>query len=127
MQRPKMGSEEWKALANPNYEGTVDKGHKEGMQTFGDTYTGQQDEAGGVLAMLEVIASDFANLESDTTAAEIQSETAYTEFMNDSKKSKAVKEKSIEMFTADKQATESKMNAEIKELKVTQDELLAAD
>merc|ERR1719335_1705104 len=26
--RPKMGTDEWKALANPNFEGTVDKGHK---------------------------------------------------------------------------------------------------
>merc|ERR1719359_2812063 len=33
--RPTMGSDEWKALANPNFEGTIDKGHKEGMQTFG--------------------------------------------------------------------------------------------
>merc|ERR1719335_1966607 len=72
MQRPTIGSEEWKALANPNYEGTVDKGHKEGMQTFGEKFTGQQDEAGGVLAMLDVIMSDFANLESETMANEAQ-------------------------------------------------------
>merc|ERR1719313_2259941 len=74
----KMGSEEWKAMANPSYAGSVDtwegtvkvdRGHKEGMQTFGATYKGQQDQAGGVLALLETIASDFAQLESDTTAA----------------------------------------------------------
>jgi len=29
--RPTMGSDEWQALANPNFEGTIDKGHKEGM------------------------------------------------------------------------------------------------
>merc|ERR1719313_727936 len=44
--RPKMGTEEWKALANPNYKGPVDKGHKAGMQTFGAAYKGQQDKAG---------------------------------------------------------------------------------
>merc|ERR1719181_2641166 len=68
--RPKMGTAEWDSLANPNYKGPVDKGqkigaswgHQEGMQTFGEKYTGQQDEAGGVMAMLEVILSDFANL-----------------------------------------------------------------
>merc|ERR1740138_1500380 len=40
--RPKMGTDEWKSLANPNYEGPTDKGlkigaawgHTEGMQTF---------------------------------------------------------------------------------------------
>merc|ERR1719201_987814 len=65
--RPVMGSDEWNQLANPNFKGTVDKGHKKGMQTFGESYQGQQDEAGGVLAMLEVILSDYANLQADTS------------------------------------------------------------
>merc|ERR1719386_6876 len=79
--RPRMGSDEWKSLANPDYEGSGDKGlkgvggdaswgHQEGQQTFGKKYTGQQDEAGGVMAMLEVILSDFSNVEADTKAAE---------------------------------------------------------
>jgi len=127
MQRPKMGSEEWKALANPNYEGTVDKGHKEGMQTFGETYTGQQDEAGGVLAMLDVIMSDFANLESETMANEAQAAKAYDDFMIDANKNKAVKTRNIEMFTADKVAAESKLQSDTKDIKATQDQLLAAD
>lgn len=125
--RPKMGSDEWDALANPNYEGTVDKGHKEGMQTFGETFTGQQDEAGGVLAMLEVISSDFANVESSTTASELQAAKIYEDFMNDAKKSHAVKTKSIEMFSSDKTDTESKLITLKKDLAATQDELLAAD
>merc|ERR1719482_899568 len=74
--RPRMGTDEWDSLANPNYKGPTDKGekigaswgHKEGMQTFGKKYTGQQDEAGGVMAMLDVILSDFSNLEADTKA-----------------------------------------------------------
>merc|ERR1719183_1780648 len=66
--RPKMGTDEWNALANPNFKGTVDKGHKAGMQTFGKTYQGQQDEAGFVLAMLEVIQADFSNIQADTNA-----------------------------------------------------------
>eukprot|EP00746_Dinoflagellata_sp_MGD_P153615 gnl/MRDRNA2_/MRDRNA2_84343_c0_seq2.p1 gnl/MRDRNA2_/MRDRNA2_84343_c0~~gnl/MRDRNA2_/MRDRNA2_84343_c0_seq2.p1 ORF type:complete len:720 (-),score=259.46 gnl/MRDRNA2_/MRDRNA2_84343_c0_seq2:21-2180(-) len=123
----KIGSEDWQALANPNFEGTVDKGHKEGMQTFGETYKGQQDEAGGVLAMLEVIMSDFANVESETMANEAQSAKAYDDFMIDSKKTKAVKSKNIEMFTADKVAAESKLQTDTKDIKATQDELLAAD
>merc|ERR1719473_2256106 len=93
---PKMGSDEWNALANPNFEKTVDKGHKEGMQTFGESYQGQQDAAGGVLGLLEVILSDFANLEADTNAAEAASQKAFDGFMTESKKSKAVKERKIE-------------------------------
>merc|ERR1719379_1405861 len=94
--RPKMGTEEWKALANPEYvtgggSATVDKGHKAGMQTFGKTYQGQQDEAGGVLTLLDVILSDFANLQADTEAAEATSATEFKKFMTESTKNKSVK------------------------------------
>merc|ERR1719188_46860 len=124
----RMGSEEWNELANPNFEGKVDTGHKEGMQTFGETEYGQQDEASyGVLALLEVVQSDFARLEADTTAAEAASQKAYDEFMIDSKRSKAVKDRKIEMNNADKAAAEAKLSTDIADLKATQDELLAAD
>jgi len=123
----KMGTEEWEALANPNFEGTVDKGHKEGMQTFGETYTGNQDAAGGVMALLEVALSDFANLEADTKASEVEAVASYNSFMVQSKKSKAKKSKKIEMDQADRAAAESRLQEDIAELKSTQDELIAAD
>merc|ERR1719166_114532 len=124
----KMGTDEWNALANPNFKGTVDKGHKEDMQTFGESYDGQQDEAKyGILALLEVVASDFANLEADTTAAEEAAQKAYEDFMAESKKNQAGKEKKSEMNTADKAAAETKLQEDIADLKSTQDELLAAE
>jgi len=124
----KMGTDEWNALANPNFKGKVDTGHKEDMQTFGESYDGQQDEAQyGVLALLEVIASDFANLEAETTATEAASQKAYEDFMAESKKNKSVKEKKIEMNNADKAAAEAKLQEDIADLKSTQDELLAAE
>merc|ERR1719158_1838005 len=134
MNRPKMGTEEWKSLANPAYEGGDQGlktgsawGHQEGMQTFGKKYTGQQDEAGGVMAMLELILSDFSNLEADTKAQEAAAQKAYDDFMVDSKRTKATKEKQIEMDNADKAASETKLQEDTKDLKGTQDELLAAD
>merc|ERR1719215_2092048 len=133
----KMGSEEWNELANPNYEsgvsgstsaGHVDTGHKEGMQTFGETEYGQQDEASyGVMALLEVVQSDFARLEADTQAAEAASQKAYDDFMIQSKRSKAVKDRKIEMNNADRAAAEAKLSTDIADLKATQDELLAAE
>jgi len=125
--RPTMGSDEWQALANPNFEGTIDKGHKAGQQTFGKKYTGQQDQAGGVMAMLEVILSDFANLEADTKAAEAASQEAYDSFAVESKKNKAMKLKKIEMDNADKAAAEQQVAEDTKDMKGTQDELIAAD
>jgi len=124
----KMGTDEWNSLADPNFKGTVDKGHKEGMQTFGETEKGQQDENEyGVLALLEVIQSDFANLEADTKAAEISSQKAYESFMTESKKSKAVKNRKIEMNSADKAAASAKLQEDTKDLKSTEDQLLAAE
>merc|ERR1740115_102185 len=112
-----MGSEEWIALANPNFEGTVDKGHKKGMQTFGKTYSGMQDEAGGVFAMLEVISSDFSSLEADTQSAEASAQTAYKAFMADSSKATAVKNKESEMLTSDKATATSEKASDTKDLK----------
>jgi septal ring factor EnvC (AmiA/AmiB activator) len=123
----KMGTEEWQALANPNFQGTIDKGHKAGMQTFGEAYTGNQDAAGGVMALLEVALSDFANLEADTKATEAEAESAYNKFMTESKRSKATKAKKIELDNSDKADTETKLQEDVAELKSTQDELIAAD
>merc|ERR1740130_1223220 len=125
--RPTMGSDEWQALANPNFEGTIDKGHKAGQQTFGKKYTGQQDAAGGVMAMLEVILSDFANLEADTKAAEASGQETFDDFMVESKRTRATKARKIEMDEADKAAAESKLQEDTKDMKGTQDELIAAD
>jgi len=123
----KMGTEEWQALANPNFQGTIDKGHKAGMQTFGETYTGNQDAAGGVMALLEVALSDFANLEADTKATEAEAENAYNKYMTESKRSKATKSKKIELDNSDKADTQTKLQEDVAELKSTQDELIAAD
>jgi uncharacterized protein YoxC len=122
-----MGTEEWQALANPNFKGSIDKGHKDGMQTFGEAYTGNQDAAGGVMALLEVAMSDFANLEADTKASEAESEKTYNDYMTESKRSKSVKARKIEMDNSDKADANTKMQEDIAELKSTQDELIAAD
>jgi len=134
--RPTMGSAEWNSLANPNFEGKggygqgsedkVDKGHKAGMQTFGKTYNGLQDQAGGVFAMLEVISSDFSTLVADTESSEAAASRTYNEFMVESKRATAVKDKESEMLTSDKAAAKSNQLSDTKDLKATQDQLLAA-
>jgi len=123
----KMGSEQWESLANPAFKGGVDTGHKKGMQTFGSKNTGQQDSAGGVMALLEIILSDFANLEADTTAAEDQAQRAHDEFVTVSNKDKAVAEKQIEMDESDKTSAAARLQEDTADWKATQDELLAAE
>jgi len=133
----KIGSDEWVSLANPAFEGSggyttgiagkVDKGHKAGMATFGGEYKGNQDANAGVLALLEVILSDFANLEADTTAAESSAKRAHEEFVTKSEKNKAVAEKNIEMCESDKTSATQRLTEDTADWKATQDELLAAE
>jgi len=86
----------------------------------------QQDAANGVLGLLEVIQSDFANLEANTRAAETEGQKAHETFLAESKKSKAVKERKIEMSKADQASAEAKLQEDTSDLKATQDQLLAA-
>jgi len=101
-----------------------------GMDDAPDTFTapfkGQQAESGGVIGMLEVIASDFSRLESDTTAAEDAAASEYKSFMNDSEVDKATKSTDA----ANKEKTITRKSGELvetkKDLKGTQSELDAA-
>merc|ERR1719269_70090 len=63
--------------------------------TFDGAYQGNQDQASGVLGMLEVIQSDFARLESETTAAEAEAADAFQKYGADSATNKAVKETDV--------------------------------
>lgn len=121
----RMGTPEWEALADPSAK--LDKGHREGMQTFGETETGQQDQAGGVFAMLEVILSDFQSLEAETTEAESTALAAHTQFETVSKRSVAVKDKESQMLNTDLAQAEAQLSTDIQDMKNSQDQLLAAN
>mmetsp|Transcript_17936 Transcript_17936/g.32222 ORF Transcript_17936/g.32222 Transcript_17936/m.32222 type:complete len:716 (+) Transcript_17936:43-2190(+) len=121
---PKMGSPEWDQLANPNFDSsTIVKEEK----PAGATYAGNQDAAGGVLALLEVVLSDFANVEAEATAEEATMVEKFKDLMVESKKAVSVKSKKIEMNSQDKATAESELQSEIADLKGLQDELIAAD
>merc|ERR1712066_432848 len=93
---------------------------------FERPYQGMQAENGGVVGMLEVIESDFARLEAETTAAEATAQKEYDEFMTDSKANKAAKVKDIEHKTAKKQDQNQALTVKREDLEGTQKELDAA-
>merc|ERR1719198_1146185 len=74
---------------------------------FDSPEKGQQGAATGVIGMLEVILSDFARLEAETTAAEKKAQKEYDEFMTDSEADKAAKNADID-FKTDKMKDEQK-------------------
>merc|ERR1719181_373733 len=76
--------------------------------------------------MLEVIQSDFARLEAETTSNEAEAEDVFTKYTNDSNMNKAVKETDVKHKTSKKQETESALSEAKKDLAATNDELTAA-
>jgi len=95
-------------------------------EIFDSPYKGMQSENGGVVGMLEVIESDFARLEADTTAAEASAQKEYDTFMTDSKVDVAAKQRDIEHKTAKKQDENQALTTKQGDLEGTQKELDAA-
>merc|ERR1719191_455187 len=62
-------------------------------KVFDEPYKGMAGENGGVVGMIEVIQSDFARLESETSTAETTAAKEYEEFMTDSRSDRAAKTK----------------------------------
>merc|ERR1719343_1107294 len=80
----------------------------------------------GVLGLLDVILSDFARLETETSSAEDQAAAAYEKFMDESAQELAVKETTSEHKQGSKQQAEEMLQSTKKELSLTQEELDAA-
>jgi prefoldin subunit 5 len=95
-------------------------------EVFDTAYQGNQEASGGVIGMLEVIQSDFARLEAETTASEDQGQKEFDSFMSDSAVDKAQKSKDIEHKTDKKQNEEQSMQEKNADLDSTQKELDAA-
>merc|ERR1719217_2013210 len=95
-------------------------------EIFDEPYQGMQSESGGVLGMLEVIASDFARLETDTKAAEAEAQDAFDKFSSESAVNRAANAKDVEHKTTKKTNQESALTAKKADLEGTQKELDAA-
>jgi len=94
---------------------------------FDTAYTGMGASSGGVIGLLEVIQSDFARLESDTTAAEASQEAAHNTFMSESAVSKAQKKSDITHKSSQKQSQEQQLVDKKNDLVAEETELDAAN
>jgi len=88
-----------------------------------DPYKGQQAGSGGIMGMLEVILSDFARLETETTESENSAASTYETFMNEANEDVAVKETEIEHKDNKKDTCTEDIASLNKNLKLTQTEL----
>lgn len=94
---------------------------------FEGAYQGMGTESGGVIGMLEVIQSDFARLESETSAAEETSQNEHEKQMSDSAVLKAQLQKDVEHNTLTKQQAEQALVDLNNDLLSTEKELAAAN
>merc|ERR1719281_1088097 len=92
-------------------------------ETFDKPYTGMGTSGGNVVDFLEVILSDFARLESETTSQEATEAEEYDKFMFESKKDSAMKANEKKHASEKKTDKESALHSTEEELKVTQEEL----
>merc|ERR1719238_2514622 len=85
-----------------------------------------QAGSGGIVGMLEVILSDFARLETETSSAEAEAQGAYDKFTDESNQDVAVKETEIAHKEKNKEDCDANNRSLKKELELTQEELDAA-
>jgi len=94
---------------------------------FDEAYTGMGASSGGVIGMLEVIQSDFARLESDTTSSEVSQDQAHGKFMTESAVGKAQKKSDITHKSNQKQRQEQQLTDKQNDLVAEEKELDAAN
>lgn len=88
----------------------------ESASGLGDAYQGQQDEAGAVVAFLELIVSDFTSLKDETEASEETSAKAFVDYRHNNEKMRAVMEKKVSLLNADKGRTQTKFDDDTQDL-----------
>jgi len=73
---------------------------------FDGAYKGKSGKAGGIIGMLDVVQSDFARTEKETTEAETAAAKDFVEFERDTSVSKKTKETAVEAKDAELKETE---------------------
>jgi len=92
-------------------------------ETFDKPYTGLGASGGNVVDFLEVILTDFARLESETTGQEASEADEFDTFMFESKKDTALKENEAKHAAEKKTDKESALHAAQEDLASTQEQL----
>jgi len=92
-------------------------------ETFEKPYKGMLPEGGSVVDFLEVILTDMARLESETSAAEAKEAAEYKKFMFDSEKDRALKANEKSHKESSKTDAEGELQQTKDDLKMTQSAL----
>jgi len=95
--------------------------------TFDSPFKGNQGSSKGIIGMLEVIESDFARLEAETSESETSAQESFEKFVAESEQEKAVKATTLDHKQAKKTSKEELLVTSKKALEDTDAELEAAN
>lgn len=112
------------ALFQRQHQGQVPEGDL--PSTWDASYTGMQSETGGVMGMLEVIQSDFARLEAETSYDEDKAKRNHEKFLEDSEVDKATKDRTMRHKGYKRESTLRILRETKKDLDSSQEMLAAA-
>jgi len=87
------------------------------------TYKGNQDASTGIFGMLEVVLSDFARLESETSSSEAAQSSSYNRMMDETNEDVAVKETEVAHKNHKRDKADEDIRSLKKVLELTQSEL----
>jgi len=105
-------------------QGQSSVGLKEAMREAAlPTYKGNQDSSTGIFGMLEVVLSDFARLESETSTAEDSQQAAYDKMMDETNEDVAIKETEMNHKSNKKDQANENVQSFKKNLAMTQEEV----
>jgi len=96
-------------------------------ETFDKPMQGQQDAAGGVMGLLDVILSDFSKLVTTTKNNEDSAQRDHDQYLVDAKRDKAVKNKAISHKEQEVKELESDLLNKKSEYKHAKEELESAE
>jgi hypothetical protein len=87
------------------------------------TYKGNQDSSTGIFGMLEVVLSDFARLESETSSSEDSQQATYDKMMDETNEDISVRETEVSHKSNKKDKCDEEIRNLKKSLELTQSEL----
>jgi len=80
-----MGTEKENAVIYGAKKGERDGGHTEGMQTFGDKFSGSQDAAAAIIGILETVQLDLSKEKATLETVEADSKAEFEELVQEKK------------------------------------------
>lgn len=80
-----MGTDQENAVLYGGGKGSRDTGHKEGMATFGDKFSGSQDAAAAIIAIIETVQLDLSKEKATLETVEADAKAEFEELVQQKK------------------------------------------